>query len=235
MPKKTKKEEEIVESEPISKIADDSDSSDGEEIDSDNESVEGSVDDQQLDESDDKQEETKKSKEEKETETFDTVFEDLSKVRTDTIKKEQEKITLIKEHEVKLKELNDALKKFKSTEKKLMEKIPKLHKTEVTKASKEKRKRNKENKGGFNKEAPVPEKLREFLDLEEDVLLSRPSVMSKLNDKFKELGLKDGQKTILDKKTAKKFGLKNGHIIPFEGMQTFLKEQYVQSTNSTSV
>lgn len=232
MPKtKAKKSEEIEETKKIedSDIEDENDelSSDGESDVEENEVA-------SEDEGEDQDQAKAIVKTDKVVETFESIFKDLTDTRTKIGTSEVDKINLIKDYEQKLKEITSTLKTLRSNEKKLIEKIPKIHKNEVVKASKEKRKRNKENKGGFNKEAPVPEILREFLDLEEGIELSRPAVMSKLNTKFKDLGLKDGQKTILNKETAKLFGLKKGHVIPFEGMQTFLKEQYTKS-NSTSV
>ena len=47
-----------------------------------------------------------------------------------------------------------------------------------------------------------------------------------MHNKFKELKLKTGQDTILNKETADFFGLKEGHVIGFGGFQTFLKEIY---------
>ena len=227
MPKKSTEKKTIAEIDLEKKEIEDSEVEDSEN-ESENEESENEKSDGEEEGEGEDTGEAKDSKDNtgKQIETFESIFSKITDLRTDILKTETKKNTLIKEHEISLKEYLDKIKKFKSEEKKLYEKIPKIHKTELAKASKEKRKRNKENKGGFNKEAPVPEVLREFLGLEKDVLLSRPSVMSKVNDKFKELGLKDGQKTILDKKTAKRFGLKSGHVIPFEGMQTFLKDQY---------
>jgi hypothetical protein len=57
-----------------------------------------------------------------------------------------------------------------------------------------------------------------------------------LNNKFKELGLKKGQETILDKKTAKLFGVDEGHVIKFQECQKFLANIYEkENPKSTEV
>ena len=55
------------------------------------------------------------------------------------------------------------------------------------------------------------------------------------NSKFIELGLKKGQEVELDKKTAKKFGLKEGHVIGFTEFQRFIADQYPKSNTAVDV
>ena len=107
-----------------------------------------------------------------------------------------------------------------------LKKLNKLHQTEVKKASKEKRKRNGNPTGGFTTEKEVPEKLRQWLGLEEGIKLTRPKVFSKMSEKFKEEGLKDGQKIILDTKNGKKLGKKKGFVIEWSEQQSFLAGFY---------
>ena len=105
----------------------------------------------------------------------------------------------------------------------------KTHKDEVTKALKSKPKRKGNVNGGFNKEQPVPEIIREFLELDEGICMARPKVMSALNNKFSQLGLKNGQVTTLDKSTAKALGLGkecDGKEIKFTEFQSFLASFY---------
>jgi hypothetical protein len=114
--------------------------------------------------------------------------------------------------------------------------LPKAYEEGINKARKEKKKRTNNARSGILREAPIPELLIKFLDLKEGTLLARPSVASRLNNKFKDLGLKKGQDTILDKKTAKIFGLEEGHVIRFTQVQTFLKEIYdKEKTNEVAL
>merc|ERR1711991_569563 len=167
--------------------------------------------------------------------TFESVWENISEFRKDISKLEAKKSELINDHEKSLKEILSDIKKKKSEEKKLLDIIPKIVKKDLASAKKERRKRNGENKGGFNKETEVPETLRKLLDLEEGTKLARPKVMSLLNSKFIELGLKKGQEVELDKKTAKKFGLKEGHVIGFTEFQRFIADQYPKSNTAVDV
>lgn len=102
----------------------------------------------------------------------------------------------------------------------------KCHDDEIKKALKRKNKRKGNKDSGFNKELDVPKVLSKFFNLEEDVKMTRPKVMSMLNNKFKDLGLKNGQLTTLDEKTALALGKEPGRIIQFTGFQSFLKEFY---------
>ena len=218
MPKNTKKElksskDEIEQSKTIDSDAEDS----GDESENEVEVVEPVVD-----------EETKKEL------TFDTSLEDIVNLNKEISEIDSKKSDLIIEHEKNLKELSSSLKKKKSEINKLLAKLQKLHKNEISVAKKERRKRSGVNNGGFNKETEVPSSLVDFLNLEKGTMLPRPKVFSLLNDKFKELNLKEGQSTILNKEVAKHFGKKKGYTIEFKDMQTFLAEQY-SSEKSTDV
>lgn len=218
MPKNTKKElksskDEIEKSKTIDSDVEDS----GDESDNEVEVVEPVVD-----------EETKKEL------TFDTSLEDIINLNKEISEIDSKKADLITEHEKSLKELTSSVKKKKSEVNKLLVKLQKLHKNEISIAKKERRKRNGVNNGGFNKETEVPSSLVEFLGLEKGTMLPRPKVFSLLNDKFKELNLKEGQSTVLSKEVAKHFGKKKGYTIEFKDMQTFLAEQY-SSEKSTEV
>lgn len=103
----------------------------------------------------------------------------------------------------------------------------KLNKSLPTELNKKKKKRSGGNSGGFTKLLPVPEKLREYLELEDDIEMTRPQVMSALNTKFNEAGFRDGKVvTISSGKVAKALGCKKGHTIEFAQFQTFLKKFY---------
>ena len=147
---------------------------------------------------------------------------------------EWDKIALdIKEIETKHKELQESLHKnekirndLERQRNRLYNVLSKSHDDEIKRVKKEKPKRKGNKEGGFNKETPVPPKLIKYLGLEEGTELSRPKVMSLLNDKFKQDGLKKGQITTLDKNTAKSLGKDENREIKFTGFQSFLKEFY---------
>ena len=149
--------------------------------------------------------------------------EDEKKIRSE---REEYLKEFMKEHEKKMKEFSSVLKKNKREQDNSIKKMKKLHTNEVKKASKEKRKRNGKATGGFTTETEVPEKLRKWLGLEDDVKLTRPAVFSLMSEKFKEEGLKDGQQIILDKKNAKKLGKPDKYKIEFSKQQTFLASFY---------
>jgi hypothetical protein len=147
--------------------------------------------------------------------------------------------TLSASIKVKKGEVNEGYKALKVKEKemydlerqqtKIYTLMAKAHDEEVKKAQKEKPKRKGNKDGGFNKETPVPPKLIKFLGLEDDIKMSRPKVMSAMNDKFKDLKIKEGQTTTLDAATAKALGKEKGRVIEFTAFQSFLKEFYSEA------
>jgi hypothetical protein len=156
----------------------------------------------------------------------------------------------VKEMSLRLDELNLKIKDIKKDIKKIDEsykekekmrnvydnevsKITKiLHKThedEVKKAVKAKPKRKGNVNGGFNKEQLVPEILCKFLGFENDKQLSRPKVLSALYNKFTELGIRKGVKTIIDKPTALALGLGKegiGRELMFNNFMSFVVSFY---------
>jgi len=191
-------------------------------------------DDNEDDENEEGKEEDEKnlSKEKKAKKSFQELFNDFEKLSTDIKSVDSEVSEMEKNLKMKVKQKYD-LERQRS---KVFAQLGKSHEEDVKKALKEKPKRKGNKDGGFNKEVPVPPKLIKFLDLEDDVKMSRPKVMSLLNDKFKLLKLKEGQTTTLDKDTAKHLGKEKGRVIEFTAFQSFLKEFYdeafanVQST-----
>jgi hypothetical protein len=129
---------------------------------------------------------------------------------------------LFKSYVAKIKQRDTLIKK--------LNKITKDLPTSITKACdaarKEKKKRTNTSKSGIMEEKPVPPVLIKFLGLKEGTTMQRTKVFSLLNNKFKELELKKGQDTILDKKTAKLFGYDEGHVIGFKDAQKFLSNIY---------
>ena len=147
---------------------------------------------------------------------------------------EWEKVSLeLKENEAKHKELQEALHKNEKNRNELERQrnrlysvLSKSHDDEIKRVVKLKPKRKGNKKGGFNKETPVPLKLIKYLGLEEGTEMSRPKVMSLLNNKFKTVGLKNGQITTLDKNTAKSLEKEENREIKFTEFQSFIKEFY---------
>ena len=97
---------------------------------------------------------------------------------------------------------------------------------EGIKFSSKKPKRKVTSSSGFNKEGPVPPKLIKYLDLDDEIQMSRPKVVHLLYTKFKNDNLTTGQNIIFDKNTAKFFGKDKDYELNFKQIQTFLKEIY---------
>ena len=94
------------------------------------------------------------------------------------------------------------------------------------KEGKIKPKRKGNSSSGFNKEGPVPPKLIKYLDIDDEIHMSRPKVVHLLYTKFKNDNLTTGQNIIFDKNTAKFFGKDKDYELNFKQIQTFLKEIY---------
>jgi hypothetical protein len=169
--------------------------------------------------------EAKKPKEKKPKESFQDLTSKLAQLTVE-----------IKEVDGQINEIEKSLK-AKEKEKtdlerqrnKIFSLLDKSHEDDIRRAQKEKPKRRGNKDGGFNKEQPVPPKLIKYLGLDSDIKMSRPKVMSLLNNKFKEDGLKEGQKTTLNKDVAKILGQKTGRTIEFTEFQSFLKELYEEA------
>ena len=132
----------------------------------------------------------------------------------------------IDELETKLKACVRDQNALRRTNLRLIKQLDKAHDDDVNKARKEKKKRNVTEDSGILKNKPIPPVLIKFLNLEEGTELPRTKVMSRLSNKFKDLGLRKGQDIELDKKTAKLFGKEEGYIIEFKYFQRFLKTVY---------
>jgi hypothetical protein len=130
------------------------------------------------------------------------------------------------------KDLKDIIVYFKKDSKDIeqfFKKVEKVLKVESTKSTKS-RKTGNSGKGGFQELKAVPKKLREYLELDEATLFSRPSVTKMLNQKFKDEGFRseDNGKVIkiTNKKSAKVLGCKVDTEIKFNELQTFIKKYY---------
>jgi hypothetical protein len=163
--------------------------------------------------------------------TFDEIFQEINIILEEETKLEAEIVELDKTLILKTKK-RSVLRKEKN---KLLNLLPKAFTDGCNKAVKEKKKRTNTSRSGILKENPVPPILIKFFGLKENTLLPRPKVFHLLNEKFKELGLKKGQDTFLDKKTAKLFGVEEGHVIKFKEHQTFLANIYNNAEKKNEV
>lgn len=162
------------------------------------------------------------AKESKPKPTFEGCFNEIDALNKEELKLNLEITELNKILDSKEKQVKALIRQRN----KIFNLLPKAYEDGCTRARKEKKKRTNASRSGILKESAVPAVLVKFLGLKEGTLLSRPKVFSLLNNKFKELELKKGQDTFLDKKTAKLFGLEEGHKIEFKMCQTFLANLY---------
>jgi hypothetical protein len=195
---------------------------------SDNESVASKSESEYLSDSDEEEEEheaKKAAKEKKAKETFQELTAKLDELSISIKEVDATLNKMQKDLKDKDKERND----LERQRNKILAMLSKTHDDEIKKVQKEKSKRKGNKDGGFNKELPVPPKLVKYLGLNDDIKLARPKVMSLLNEKFVNDGLKNGQKTTLDQKTAKALGKEKGRVIDFTEFQSFLKEFYEEA------
>jgi len=110
-----------------------------------------------------------------------------------------------------------------------LNKFSKSFKHDIIRASKP-RKTGNSGKGGFNKEIIVPKKLRTYLELADDKLMSRPQITKLLNEKFKAEGFRSEENAkvliISNKKSAKILGCPVNHTIAFNEFQGFIAKFY---------
>jgi hypothetical protein len=191
--------------------------SDDESVENDDETVNDSINvvEEKTDIKKDAKEKLKKL-------TFDEIYTEIDSLyRRDTV---------LDSETAERKKLQVVSDKEKSSNKKSISKLfslfPKARDDAVNKARKEKKKRTNTSSSGILKETSVPLMLTEFLGIPSDTLMMRPKVFSLLNNKFKELNLKQGQITVLDKVNADYFGYEEGHVIEFKACQKFLANIY---------
>jgi hypothetical protein len=182
-------------------------------------------------ESETEEETDKKAKKNKDS--FDELSKRLDSLGTDIKTIDKEITELTKELKTKEKTRND----YERQRNNILKVLSKTHSDEVNRALKTKPKRKGNVNGGFNREQPVPPILASFLGLGESATMSRPKVMSALNNKFNGLKLKEGQNTTLDKATAKALGLGKtgeGRVIKFTEFQSFLASFYPKKTDEAT-
>jgi hypothetical protein len=210
-----------------------------EPIDDDSEDVEETkaVSDNETESESDSDNQDKKLKEKKLKESFDELSKkfDILQLSHKSVDKEILEINKLLKSKEKIR--NDIERQQNS----ILKLLFKTHSDEVIKARKEKPKKTKKNltNYGILSLQPVPEILIKFLDLnEEEKCLTRPSVMSKLSNKFVQLGLKKGQNTTLTKEVVKELELDKSYIdkvIKFTEFQTFLKGFYPTKEEKNTV
>jgi hypothetical protein len=181
-----------------------------------------------LDENSEEDNEAKATKEKKVKKTFDELHNDFEEYSLSIKAKKIELSELNKTVKSKEKEITDLEKK----QSKIWALFGKTYSEDVKKAANTRPKRKGNSEGGFNKPVPVPLILTKFLGLDDGTLMSRPKLMSAMTNAFKDAGLKNGQLTTLDAKTAKALGKEKGREIPFGKFQTFLAEFFSESTNN---
>jgi hypothetical protein len=135
----------------------------------------------------------------------------------------------------KVKTIQNKQKNYQRLISKITKIIPKSLENSLAKARKEKRHRKGPNNGGFVKVKKVPKKLEKYLGLKSGTELTRPKVIHLINEKFKNDNLRNGKRVILDKETSKFFGKKNGYIIEFSGLQTFVADLYKEELSKVEL
>ena len=196
--------------------------------DSDNESEKESENETETKEKEEKEEKEKKEKKEKPS--FTQIMVDID---ADRILISNNKLSIDNlEKEIKNLEKQIVIADKRITKNLVL--LPKANEDAINKARKEKKKRTNTTRTGILAPLPVPSVLTKFLNIPDDSIYDRTKVMSLLSNKFKDLGLKNGQVTTLDKKTAKIFGLEEGHKIEFKQFHSFLKSIYESAENKST-
>jgi chromatin remodeling complex protein RSC6 len=116
----------------------------------------------------------------------------------------------------------------------LMKSADKLHAREVKAGGKSKRSAPKKDRApsGFAKATPVPEALRKFLGLKDDVELPRTEVAKQIYAYVRDKNLRDKEDRRIihpDKTLQKLFSLKEGETLDFKNFQKQLSRHYPKS------
>lgn len=90
------------------------------------------------------------------------------------------------------------------------------------------KKASRSQNNGFNKPLQVTPKLREFLKLPADELISRSQVTRKINDYVTEKGLKAGQNITLDATLKELLNPPEGTQVTFLNIQKFINPHYIK-------
>ena len=118
----------------------------------------------------------------------------------------------------------------------LMKTAEKLHAREVKAGGKSKRSAPKKDRApsGFAKATPVPEALRKFLSLKDDIELPRTEVAKQIYAYVRDKNLRDKEDRRIihpDKTLQKLFSLKEGETLDFKNFQKQLSRHYPQSAS----
>ncbi len=221
MPKQTKESNKKIVEEHIT----DDENEEIEEVDNETDTGSGS-EEEETTQTDDKKKQKKL--------TTHELYNEISQRFSQLVKIDETFMEKEKEFEKEQKEFNTSRKKIMRELDGFMKRFEKAFTSEVGKKKKP-RKTENAGKGGFNKQADVPEVLRKYIGLDEDDKKSRPEVTKLLNEKFKEAGLMKTKKDdndkeikiiVLDKATAKKLHRKEGDEIRNKDIQTFIAQFY---------
>lgn len=140
----------------------------------------------------------------------------------------------------KLNELREELRENYIQQKKIMNDIKdlaNLHKKDLRLAVKSGNRLNSGKHSGFNKPQTVPQSIKNLLKIEDDVL-SRSKVTELMYKYFtdnKMYNSKTKREIIPNSKIKKLFGMKEGDIITFYNMQTWLKKVYNENQNNVKL
>ncbi|BCS83022.1 SWIB/MDM2 domain-containing protein [Cotonvirus japonicus] len=139
--------------------------------------------------------------------------------------------------EQKLNNIKQALKENYAQQKKLMtdfNELTSLHKKELKMVYKSEKRINSGKHSGFNKPEHVPLCLKKLLEIEEETM-PRPKVTNLIYKYFttnKMYNPETKKEIIPNSKIKKIFGMKDGDIIDFYNLQTWLKKVYDENKES---
>ena len=132
-----------------------------------------------------------------------------------------------------MKDFTKLFHKFMKNQETFMGRLIKMH--EKDRAKKTRKHTENTGKSGFNKPSPVPQAFRSYLDLDDDVEMTRPQLVKALNLKFTEDGFKnEGQVCLSNKKVAKIFGVSKDHTFHAKDFHKFIKPYYPNAVSNTA-
>ena len=102
------------------------------------------------------------------------------------------KQTYLESEKELLKKKTKLMKDLQSNKKKLYSQFDR----EILHASKEKRKRKVPNTGGIMKLKSWPKVFMDYMELDVDIKMTRPQLVSSLNEQFKKDGFRQGKDTV---------------------------------------
>jgi len=142
--------------------------------------------------------------------------------------------------ETKIEEMMQTLRNNYAQQKKLSKDLKELismHKKEIKLTKKSGNRSNSGKHSGFNKPEPVPPPLKKLLKIEDD-MLPRSKMTPLMYQYFKDnkmYNTKTKREIIPNEKIKKTFGMKDGDVINFFNLQTWLKKIYDENSGSANV